>query len=183
MNNKIFSSRLNKLRTVLSYQGLDGIFLTNLTSIRYICGFTGSAASCLITQDDSYFISDGSYDVQSNKQVHNMERYIDFGTHISIVKKNNLIQAGLNMAFEGDHTSVSQYRAMTDSFPKIVWEPTSMVMENLQAVKDESELNAIRTAVEITDAVYAEILPMLKPGTTEKEIANHLVLRLSLIHI
>ena len=165
------------MRTVLSAQGLDGIFITNLTSIRYICGFTGSAASCLITQDDSYFISDGRYDVQSGEQVKNMERYIDFGTHISIVTKNNLIQNGLNLAFESDHTSVSQYRAMTDSFPKVDWKSTNMLMENLQAVKDESELDAIRTAVEITDAVYAEILPMLKPGTTEKEVANHLVLR------
>jgi len=177
MSNQIFFSRLNKLRTVLSSQGLDGIFITNLTSIRYICGFTGSAASCLITQDNSYFISDGRYDVQSGEQVKNMERYIDFGTHISIVIKNNLIQNGLNLAFESDHTSVSQYRAMTDSFPKVEWKSTSMLMENLQAVKDESELDAIRTAVEITDAVYAEILPMLKPGTTEKEVANHLVLR------
>ena len=177
MSNQIFFSRLNKLRTVLSAQGLDGIFITNLTSIRYICGFTGSAASCLITQDDSYFISDGRYDVQSGEQVQNMDRYIDFGTHISIVTKNNLIQNGLNLAFESDHTSVSQYRAMTDSFPKVDWKSTSMLMENLQAVKDESELDAIRTAVEITDAVYAEILPMLKPGTTEKEVANHLVLR------
>ena len=52
-----------------------------------------------------------------------------------------------------------------------------MLMENLQAIKDESELNAIRTAVEITDVIYDEILPMLKPGTTEKEVANQLVLR------
>ena len=66
---------------------------------------------------------------------------------------------------------------MTDSFPKVDWKSTSMLMENLQAVKDESELDAIRTAVEITDAIYTEILPMLKPGTTEKEVANHLVLR------
>lgn len=87
------------MRTVLSAQGLDGIFITNLTSIRYICGFTGSAASCLITQDDSYFISDGRYDVQSGEQVQNMERFIDFGPHISIVAKNNLIQNGLNLAF------------------------------------------------------------------------------------
>ena len=163
MSSQIFSSRLNKLRTVLSAQGLDGILITNLTSIRYICGFTGSAASCLITQDDSYFISDGRYDVQSREQVQNMQRYIDFGTHISIATKNNLIQNGSNLAFEGDHTSVSQYRAMTDSFPKVVWESTSMLIENLQAVKDESELDAIRTAVEITDTIYAEILPMLKP--------------------
>ena len=92
MSNQIFSSRLNKLRTDLSAQGLDGILITNLTSIRYICGFTGSAASCLITQDDSYFISDGRYDVQSREQVQKMERYIDFGSHISIVTKNNLVQ-------------------------------------------------------------------------------------------
>ena len=66
---------------------------------------------------------------------------------------------------------------MTNSFPKVVWESTSMLIENLQAVKDESELDAIRTAVEITDTIYAEILPMLKPGTTEKEVANQMVLR------
>jgi len=50
-------------------------------------------------------------------------------------------------------------------------------MENLQAVKDQSELDAIRTAVEITDAIYEEIIPMLKIGTTEKEVAIQLVTR------
>ena len=66
---------------------------------------------------------------------------------------------------------------MTETFPKVNWKSTSMLMENLQSVKDESELDAIRTAVEITDTIYAEILPMLKPGTTEKEVANQMVLR------
>ena len=177
MSSDIFSSRINKLRQTLLSQGLDGIYLTNLTSVRYISGFTGSAGSCLITENDSYFISDGRYDVQSEKQVNNMIRYIDFGNHISIIEKNKLIKDGQNLAFEGDHTSFSQYKAIVDSFPKVEWKSTSMIMENLQAVKDESELSAIRTAVEITDMIYEEILPMLKPGTTEKEVANQLVLR------
>ena len=177
MSSNIFLSRLDKLRQILANKGLDGIYLTNLTSIRYISGFTGSAGSCLITVDDSYFISDGRYDVQSKKQVNNMIRYIDFGDHISIIEKNNLIKVGQNLAFEGDHTSVSQYKKISDSFPNTQWSPTSMLMENLQAVKDDSELNAIRTAVEITDVIYKEILPMLKPGVTEKDVANQLVLR------
>ena len=177
MSSDIFSSRINKLRQTLLSQGLDGIYLTNLTSVRYISGFTGSAGSCLITENDSYFISDGRYDVQSEKQVNNMIRYIDFGNHISIIEKNKLIKDGQNLAFEGDHTSFSQYKVIVDSFPKVEWKSTSMIMENLQAVKDESELSAIRTAVEITDMIYEEILPMLKPGTTEKEVANQLVLR------
>ena len=37
------------------------------------------------------------------------------------------------------------------------------------------ELDAFRVAVEITDKVYEEILPMLRPGYTEKQVANTLV--------
>jgi len=156
---------------------VDGILLTNLTSIRYLCGFSGSAASCLITTDGSYFISDGRYDVQSKNQVKGLERFIDFGTHLSIIEKNNLIQNGLKLGFEGDHTSVSQFKTMQDVFSNVNWESTSMLMENLQAIKDQSELDAIRTAVEITDAIYEEIIPMLKVGTTEKDVAIQLVTR------
>ena len=177
MSEQIFTQRQNNLKNKLAEMGVDGILLTNLTSIRYLCGFSGSAASCLITTDGSYFISDGRYDVQSKNQVKGLERFIDFGTHLSIIEKNNLIQNGLKLGFEGDHTSVSQFKAMQDVFSNVNWESTSMLMENLQAVKDQSELDAIRAAVEVTDAVYEEILPMLKPGTTEKEVAIQLVTR------
>ena len=177
MSAEIFSKRQATLKNKLAEQKLDGILLTNLTSIRYVCGFTGSAASCLVTLDGSYFISDGRYDVQSKYQVQGLDRFIDFGTHLSIIEKNNLINNGLKLAFEGDHTSVSQFKAMQDTFSNVTWESTSMLMENLQAVKDQSELDAIRAAVEVTDAVYEEILPMLKPGTTEKEVAIQLVTR------
>jgi Xaa-Pro aminopeptidase len=177
MSEQIFTQRQNNLKNKLAEMGVDGILLTNLTSIRYLCGFSGSAASCLITTDGSYFISDGRYDVQSKNQVKGLERFIDFGTHLSIIEKNNLIQNGLKLGFEGDHTSVSQFKAMQDVFSNVNWESTSMLMENLQAIKDQSELDAIRTAVEITDAIYEEIIPMLKVGTTEKDVAIQLVTR------
>jgi len=115
--------------------------------------------------------------LQSKNQVKGLERFIDFGTHLSIIEKNNLIQNGLKLGFEGDHTSVSQFKAMQDIFSNVNWESTSMLMENLQAIKDQSELDAIRTAVEITDAIYEEIIPMLKVGTTEKDVAIQLVTR------
>jgi len=177
MSENNFIKRQDRLKQQLGNLKLDGILLTNLTSIRYVCGFTGSTASCLITNKGSYFISDGRYDVQANKQVKGMDCFIDFGTHFSIIEKNNLIKSGMKLGFEADHTSVNQHKIMTSTFPNVEWQLTSMLLENLQAVKDQSELDAIRTAVEITDAIYDEILPMLKPGATEKEIANHLALR------
>ena len=177
MGEHIFLRRQDALRQKLSEQNLDGILSSNLTNIRYLCGFTGSAASCLIIPDEAYFISDGRYEIQSKQQVKGLKRFIDFGSHLKIIKDNNLSPNGLKVAFEGDHISANSYKKLSESFPNVHWESTSMILEQMQAVKDDTELEAIRTAVKITDAIYTEILPMLRVGVTEKEIANHLVLR------
>ena len=61
MSKKIYLKRQERLKEVLGNSGLDGILITNLTNIRYICGFTGSAASCLVTPKGNYFFTDGRY--------------------------------------------------------------------------------------------------------------------------
>jgi Xaa-Pro aminopeptidase len=69
----------------------------------------------------------------------------------------------------------AQYGNMIEAFPNTKWENSSMILEDLAAVKDEHELSCLRTAVEVTDKVYEEILPMLRPGFTEKQVANTMV--------
>ena len=178
MTPTLYKTRQNKLRAVLSKKGMDGILITNLTSIRYICGFTGSAATCLVLPENQYFISDGRYTEQSKEQVKGFTQIIENLSHLELMgaKKRNLIPSGLKLGFEGDHLSVSQYDTMVELFSKTDWISTKDIMEDLQAVKDKNELKAIRTAVEITDIAYEKVLPLIKEGTTEKEIANELVM-------
>ncbi|MBH09796.1 MAG: hypothetical protein CMG74_05450 [Candidatus Marinimicrobia bacterium] len=175
MNLSIYDKRQEKLKKVISDKDLDGILITNLTNIRYICGFTGSAASCLVTPDGQYFISDGRYIEQSKNQVKGFDRFIGMDSHLSQIKDNNLNPKGLKIAFEGDHISYVQYENMKNYFPNTIWENTSMIIEDLASVKDSYELECIRTAVEVTDIVYEEILSMLKPGFTERQVANTMV--------
>lgn len=178
MTPSLYSARQEKLKSVLSDQGMDGIILTNLTNIRYICGFTGSAATCLVLPKNQYFISDGRYTEQSKNQVKGFSLIIENLSHLELMgaKKKNLIPDGLKLGFEGEHLSVTQYNNMIDLFSKTDFVCTKGILEDLQAVKDESELNAIRTAVEITDAAYEKIIPKIKEGITEKEIANELIM-------
>ncbi len=175
MNDSIYSKRQKDLRMVLDERGLDGMLITNLTNVRYISGFTGSAASCLITPEGQYFITDGRYIEQSKAQVKGFERFIDMNSHLSQIKDNNLNPNGFKLAFEGDHMSYALYENMISMFPNTKWENSSMILEDLAAVKDDHELECIRTAVEVTDKVYEEILPMLRPGFTEKQVANTMV--------
>ena len=175
MDESIYFNRQSNLKNVLAEKGLDGILITNLTNIRYISGFTGSAASCLITMDGQYFISDGRYIEQSKSQVKGFKRFIGMEPHLAQMKNNNLVVDGLKLAFEGDHMSHTQFENMENIFPEINWENTSMILEDLASVKDKYELDCLRTAVEVTDVVYEEILPMLRPGYTEKQVANTMV--------
>ena len=175
MNDSIYSKRQQDLRKVLDERGLDGMLITNLTNVRYISGFTGSAASCLITPEGQFFITDGRYIEQSKAQVKGFERFIDMNSHLSQIKDNNLNPNGFKLAFEGDHMSYALYENMISMFPNTKWENSSMILEDLAAVKDDHELECIRTAVEVTDKVYEEILPMLRPGFTEKQVANTMV--------
>ena len=98
MSDSMYSKRQQKLREVLDSKGLDGMLITNLTNIRYICGFTGSAASCLVTPSGQYFITDGRYIEQSKSQVKGFERFIDMSSHFSQIKDNSLNPSGLKLA-------------------------------------------------------------------------------------
>lgn len=167
----IFTNRQDKLKAVITEQGLDGIFISRLSNVRYICGFTGSAGSCVVTPNANYFITDGRYKEQSKKEVKGFERYIDYGTHAEIVQKNNLIQNGLKIAFESEILSYNSYKQLTELFPNVKWESTKMILENLAAVKDTTEIKALRTAIEITDKVFDEVLHKIKIGVSEKGIA------------
>jgi len=171
MNSGIFTNRQNKLKAVIAERGLDGILISRLSNVRYICGFTGSAGSCIITPDTNYFITDGRYKEQSKKEINGFERYIDYGTHAEIAQKNNLIHNGLKIAFESEILSYNSYNQLTVLFPKVKWESTKMILENLAAVKDTSEIKALRTAIEITDKVFDEVLHLIKIGVSEKDVA------------
>ncbi len=177
MTDTYFLNRQEKLQSILADKNLDGIFVTNLTNVRYLSGFTGSAGSCLFTPDGQYFFTDGRYTEMSRNQVKGFERFISSNSHLTNIKDQKLIKGDLTLGFEGDFVSVNQFSTMKDLFPRVSWESTTRIVEELAAVKDASEIEALKTAVEITDTSYAEILPMIKPGVTEKFIANELLKR------
>ncbi|MFQ6673375.1 MAG: aminopeptidase P family protein [Fidelibacterota bacterium] len=166
--------RLERLRRRLAEESLDGLLVTNLTNVHYLSNFTGSAGTCLILMDSAYFFSDGRYSTQSKEQVEGMEILIGADPHLEIMKKSDVVKNGWSLGFEANHLTVSELDKLSDLFPRCTWEPTSLMVEAIAAVKDEAELRAIRTAVEITDEVFDQIVPELRLGVQEREIAAKL---------
>ena len=61
----IFQNRLNQLYQYIANNNLDGLYITNLTNIRYLTGFTGSAGLLIALNNSAYFFTDGRYIQQS----------------------------------------------------------------------------------------------------------------------
>jgi len=167
----VFENRKAKLTEKLSQDSLDGMIVTNLTNVHYLSGFTGSAGTCLILSDESYFFSDGRYLTQSQKQVQGMEVFIDEDPHLRIIHKKKLIKNGLNLGFEAIHLSVAEMDKMRTLFPEVKFTSTTNLVEKIACVKDQGEIRNFRKAVEITDDVFDQILPQIREGVKEKEIS------------
>ena len=174
MSEQYFIKRQNNLKSLFSEKNLDGMLVTNLTHIRYLCGFTGSAGSLLITHDKCEFITDGRYTFQSKNEVKGANITISSDPHFNVIKKENLLPSNLKIAFDSNNVSHQIYNQLKDIFSSISWEGTSGYVESLAMIKDEKEIDAIKTAVEITDQAFSEVFPMIKIGVKEKENANQL---------
>ncbi len=164
-------SRIKAVRNSLDEGGLSAIYITNLTNVRYLSGFNGSAGSCFISDKGAYFISDGRYGTQSKEQVHDMEIIISNKPHIETLVSKGIISGTQKIAFEADELSVNSLTQLKLIASQCQWVETTQLVEKIAMVKDKSEISAMRTAVQITDAVFEQIIPEVRPGATEQEIA------------
>ena len=63
------ADRLARLRPLVTAAEADSLLVTTLANIRYLTGFTGSAALLLITEDDALLVTDGRYRTQAAEQL------------------------------------------------------------------------------------------------------------------
>src|ERR1700692_1335401 len=71
-----FRARQRKLREHLATIRFDGLLISHLPNIRYLCGFTGSAGLLLVHESGSAFFTDVRYDTQSREEVKGAKVFI-----------------------------------------------------------------------------------------------------------
>ena len=77
--------------------------------------------------------------------------------------------AGLGL--DGEHLSFNEYCSFKEKLSGINIIQSGGLVEKLRQIKDDEELGKIKKAAAIADQAFAEALPMLKPGITERAVA------------
>ncbi len=164
--------RLDRLRARLDGAGVDALVVTDLANVRYLTGFTGSAALLAVTHAGALLTTDGRYRTQSAEQVAASGASVDVMVGALGAQRDALkafVSGAGRVGLEADHVSWNASRRWGELVGEVL--PTSGEVEALREVKDEGEIDRMARAAAIADAALAEVLPVLSSGLTEAEFA------------
>lgn len=170
------------LRDRLAAADLDALLVADLCNVRYLTGFTGSNAAVLVAtagEDGTVFCTDGRYDTQAAGQVPDLARLIDRPCDLALAGRA-AGQSLRRVGFESQHVTVDGYDALADAAGAAQLLRAPGHVEALRAVKDDGEIEALRTACAVADRALAELLDHggLRPGRTELDVARDLEARM-----
>jgi Xaa-Pro aminopeptidase len=164
------AERQSALRAALEGEGLDGLLVTHLPNVRYLTGFSGSAALLLVRAQATVLVTDFRYAVQAPAEAG------DAAT-VEIDQKSVWDRLGRVLSGFPQGTLGIEAHALTVKDAERVAGltrgrvvPTVDQVERLRVVKSPEEVAAIRSAAELAQDALAEVLPTIKVGQSELEI-------------
>jgi len=176
-----FHARQRKLREHLATTRFDGLLISHLPNIRYLCGFTGSAGFLLVEQSGSVFFSDVRYDTQAHEEVE--------GARIVIARRSVLEAIGelleqrrrrrrkWAIGVEADHVTIADKKRLAHLVPSgVTLKDAPALVERSRMVKDREELTLIREAVNLGAKLFDRAVEVLRPGMREVEVAAEMEL-------
>ena len=170
------AGRLPRLQHALGGAGVDALVVSNLTNIRYLSGFTGSAGLLIVAPGRSVLITDGRYADQAPQQVTAARSAVEI--EIAGSDQDRVVSATLASArrvgLEADTVTWATQRRYAELLGTAELVPTRDVVEHLRICKDAGEIERMTAAAHIADAALAEVAPMLSACPTELEFGLEL---------
>ena len=170
------AARMGRLRA--RFDGIEALLVTRLVNVRYLTGFTGSAAMLLVTRDGATFVTDGRYRDQSADQLTAAGVTADIVIGLTQADQRAALARAANavmrLGLESDGVTWAQQRSFSEWFPNAELVATDALVDGVRIVKEPGEVERIRAACAIADDALAELLPTLYAAPTEREFALRL---------
>ena len=158
------------INDILKRKNLEAIIITSPENLFYLSGFTGGEGMLVFTPEKKYLLVDGRYTIQARNETEGFEVIEYKSLPYRIVADMRFDKIG----FEDKTISYNSFKMMSRAMPAVTTIGVSDEINEYRKVKSEEECKIIRRAEQIGDMAFEHILPFIKPGITEREIALEL---------
>jgi Xaa-Pro aminopeptidase len=157
---------------------VDAVLITHLPNVRYLSGLASSNAAMLVpATGECVLATDSRYALAAQRACPDLEVLVER----FLVPALGLVAAGRGyrkLAFEAQHLTVAGHAQLAAEAAGLELVPFGEKIEELRMVKDDDELGLLTTACQISCRAFEELLPQIKPGMTERELATQLERRM-----
>ena len=168
------NSKLQWLRNTMSSLNMQGLIISNPVNIKYLTGIDAEG-TLLLTRKDNIFITDGRYIEHVHSILTLYDEIIVYDIHdVSIDDYENFFMFCENVGFEEYYVTYADYKELIRKYKINNLVETEHVIERQRMIKDKDEISNIEKACEITDNCFSYLLTYIKPGMTEKQIAEEI---------
>jgi Xaa-Pro aminopeptidase len=169
------SERKKRAAVAAKTAGVEGLLVTHLPDVRYLCGFTGSSAALVLVGARAVLFTDGRYTAQAKQEA--------AGTRVVIAKKPAVIAACEWMeaadirrcGFDAAHTTVAALEAMQKAVSakvrRRIFVAVGSLVAGMREGKDADEVARMRAAALLGCELFDGLLTYLEAGLTEAEVA------------
>jgi Xaa-Pro aminopeptidase len=173
MNPKWLTKRIRAIRQELDRKKIKFLLVTKPANVTYLTGFLGEDSWAAVASGRVYLLTDSRYTEQARKECPNC-KIIDRAGPMAdavtrLVKKLKSVRA---IAVE-DSISMAEYEQLKRTV-RARLRTAAGIMETARSIKDESEIAAIKSAIAVSTKALEQLLPHIKPGVSESELAGML---------
>lgn len=172
-------NNISRIQEQLKKQALDAVLITDEKNQRYAADFAFSDGAILVCAAGAWLITDSRYIEAAQAQAKGVEVLMynhekPLTAHIKeLVAKNGIYILGA----EGRKLSHAEFTRYEIELG-IKLHSADEVFTALRAAKNEEEIAYMREAQAISERAFEEVLHIIKPGMTERDIAAELVYRM-----
>lgn len=170
-------NNIKRIQDALARQGLDAILLTDEKNQRYATGFAFTDGAVVVGREKAWLLTDSRYIEAAEKIAGGCCAVQMFDREHSL---SGLISAALKesgaekLAAEDEKLSHARWAAFEKLLGRTLL-PAGGLMMSLRASKNASEIESMIRAQRISEKALEEVLRIIKPGMTEKEVMAELV--------
>jgi Xaa-Pro aminopeptidase len=168
---EVHAARRERVRAKVAAMDADAALITSLVNVRYLTGLASSNAALLLpVSGHGLLATDSRYTLAAERDCPDLE--LIKGRFIEPLLAGEMTKRGLGrVLFESQEMTVERYEGLVAAAGTVTYGPFGHVVEDLRMVKDDTEIELLTTACQISCQALADVLPRIRPGLTERELA------------
>jgi Xaa-Pro aminopeptidase len=170
------ATRIERLRAPMSDAGCDALLVTDLINVRYLTGFTGSAARLVVLPGaEAVLVTDARYEDRAADEL----RQVGAPARVAVgrtqpAQRDVLVDAlgGIaRIGLEAAHVSWADQQGYAQLFEAAELVATVGLVEGARLVKDEGEVARLQRAADLAGQALADVFGLLDEEPAEAAFA------------